>query len=105
MAATINKVRLITFFHTRRELQTFHDSRPAVKHCFNWNSRRVFELVGSHPRPTGRWRKSMNPAPRRSRTPQGGARNSAAVPGDASIRPYRVDCSVYSSNGAIPSAH
>ncbi|WP_296767155.1 hypothetical protein [Thiobacillus sp.] len=52
MAATINKVRLAAFFHTRRKLQIFHDSKPAVKHCFNWNFERMFQFdVGRPARP------------------------------------------------------
>ncbi|WP_169335074.1 hypothetical protein [Thiobacillus thioparus] len=52
MAATINKVRLTAFFHTRRKLQTFHDSKPAVKHCFNWNFERMLQFdVGRSARP------------------------------------------------------
>ncbi|MGK2952218.1 MAG: hypothetical protein ACSLEZ_07515 [Thiobacillus sp.] len=49
MAATIYKIRLSAFFHTRRKMQTFRDAKNAVTHCFNWDLLQTLKSSDSHP--------------------------------------------------------
>ncbi|MBT9590725.1 MAG: hypothetical protein IV089_07440 [Thiobacillus sp.] len=37
MAATICKIRLPAFFHTRRKLQTCNGLKSGFNHCFDWD--------------------------------------------------------------------